>query len=75
MVNASAQAVADAARHRRRALGLTQAEVADLGGVSAKFLIEFERGKPSVRLDKVMDVLDVLGLELRVGISKGSAPT
>lgn len=75
MVNASAQAVADAVRHRRRALGLTQAEVADLGGVSAKFLIEFERGKPSVRLDKVMDVLDVLGLELHVGISKGSAPT
>ncbi len=75
MANASTQAVADAVRLRRRDLGLTQAEVADLGGVSAKFLIEFERGKPSVRLDKVMDVLDVLGLELRVGISTGSAPT
>lgn len=75
MVSASTQAVADAVRLRRRDLGLTQAEVADLGGVSAKFLIEFERGKPSVRLDKVMDVLDVLGLELNVGISKGSSPT
>ena len=60
--------VADSVRQRRRALGLTQAEVADLGGVSAKFLIDFERGKSSVRLDKVMDVLNVLGLELRVGL-------
>lgn len=55
-------------RTRRRALGLTQGEVADLGGVSAKFLIDLERGKESVRLDKVLNVLDVLGLELRVGL-------
>ena len=67
-MEATARDLAAAVRQRRRSMGLTQAEVADLGGVSAKFLIEFERGKPSVRLDKVMDVLDVLGLELRVGV-------
>lgn len=68
MTDSTMPALADAVRQRRRSLGLTQGEVADLAGVSAKFLIDFERGKPSVRLDKVTDVLRVLGLELRVRI-------
>jgi HTH-type transcriptional regulator / antitoxin HipB len=68
MTELSTRALADAARGRRRSLGLTQGEVADLAGVSTKFLIDFERGKPSVRLDKVMDVLNVLGLTLRLAV-------
>lgn len=68
MTESSMPTLANAVRARRRALSLTQGEVADLAGVSAKFLIDFERGKPSVRLDKVSDVLRVLGLELRVEI-------
>lgn len=60
--------LAPAIRERRKALGLTQAETAELAGVSAKFIIDLEGGKESVRLDKVVAMLGVLGLELRVGL-------
>lgn len=49
---------------RRRALGLRQTELAELAGTSARFVYDVERGKPSLRLDKLIDLLDVLGLEL-----------
>lgn len=59
----------EALRQRRRSLGLTQLEVCDLAGVGPAFLYELEHGKPTVRLDKVLAVLEVLGLglELREG--------
>lgn len=66
MSDQSIRALAAKVRERRRELGLTQEEVAELGGTSAKFLIDFERGKASVRLDKLDAILDVLGLELHV---------
>ena len=53
-------------RSRRRELTLTQAQLADLAGVGLAFLYALERGKPTVRLDKVLAVLAVLGLELNV---------
>lgn len=52
-----------AVRGRRKELGLTQQDLADLAGASDRFVRDFENGKPGVRLDKVLDVLDVLGLE------------
>lgn len=51
-------------RARRRALKLSQLELAALAGVGPAFLYQLEHGKPSVRLDKVLDVLAVLGLGL-----------
>jgi len=53
-------------RARRRALRLNQAELCDLAGVGLAFLYELEHGKDTVRLDKVLAVLAVLGLELHV---------
>lgn len=49
---------------RRKALGLTQVELADLAGVSARFIHELENGKNTVRLDRVMAVATALGLDL-----------
>lgn len=45
----------------REQLGYTQEELAFRAGVSAGFLKEFERGKKTVRLDKVNDVVNYLG--------------
>ena len=53
-------------RARRRSLKLTQQELADLAGCSARFLGAVEAGKPGVRLDKVLDVVSALGLEVRL---------
>lgn len=48
----------------RKAAGLTQAEVSKRAGVGLRFVRELEQGKPTVRLDKVKQVLDLLGYEL-----------
>lgn len=55
-----------AVRARRRALRLNQAELANLAGVGPAFLYELEHGKPTLRIDKVLAVFTVLGLELHV---------
>lgn len=56
----------DAIRARRTELRLRQAELAELAGVSERFVRELEHGKATARLDKVEAVLDVLGLTLTV---------
>jgi transcriptional regulator with XRE-family HTH domain len=46
----------------RAAMGLTQGDLAARARVSRKFLCELERGKSSLRVDKVTAVLAALGL-------------
>jgi y4mF family transcriptional regulator len=53
-------------RLRRGQLGLTQRDLADMAGVSERFVRFVEQGKPSVQLDSLTAVLDTLGLELRL---------
>lgn len=69
---AGARELGRAVRARRRALGLDQLVLCDLAGVGPAFLYSLEHGKPTVRLDKVLAVLAVLGLELH--IRPGAAP-
>lgn len=63
--------LAGAVRRRRKELGLRQAEVADLAGCSQRFVHTVEQGKPSLRLDKLLDVLEVLGLGLSLVPGRG----
>lgn len=58
-------------RRRRETLALRQADLADLAGCSVRFVHTLENGKASLRLDKVLDVLEVLGLGLSVGPGRG----
>ena len=51
---------------RRKALKLTQPELADTAGVGLRFVRELEAGKPTLRMDKVNDVLRLFGCELGV---------
>ena len=51
-------------RKTRKAQGLTQLDVAGLAGLSNRFVIDLERGKETLQLQKVLDVLALLGLEL-----------
>ena len=53
-------------RHDRLAQGLRQDQLAAAAGVGLRFLVELERGKQTVRLDKVLAVLDALGCCLQV---------
>jgi len=65
-MNDRASDLADAVRRRRRELKLTQVDVAELAGCSPRFVHMVEHAKDTVRLDKLLDVLVVLGLELHV---------
>lgn len=53
-------------RARRAALRLSQQDLADMAGVSERFVRFVEQGKPSVQLDSLLAVLETLGLELRL---------
>ena len=48
-------------KERRRALGLTQKELADRAGVGLRFIRDLEQRKPTLRLDKVNQVLALFG--------------
>lgn len=51
-------------RARRRTLGLTQQEVAELAGVAVRTVHAVEAGKATVRLDALLAVLSAVGLRL-----------
>lgn len=51
-------------KETRKRLGLDQQTTADLAGVSVRFLRELEHGKPTVQLQQLVAVADVLGLDL-----------
>ncbi len=50
----------------RKNNGLTQIEFAKRAGVGLRFLRELENGKITVRMDKLMQVLDFLGYHLEL---------
>ncbi len=58
--------IATEVKSRRKKLRLTQADLAALAGVSTKHIYEIEHHKRSVQLDKLLDVLEVLGSTLEV---------
>lgn len=55
-----------AVRRKRRGDDLTLVEAAGLCNVNYRFLSNLENGKATVRLDKVLQVLAALGLELEI---------
>jgi len=66
MTSAAPGRLATEVRDRRTELRLRQDELADLAGVSERFVYALERGKPTVQLDKVLAVLNALGLHLQI---------
>ncbi len=51
-------------RELRKEAGLTQVQLADRAGVGLRFTRELERGKATVRVDKVRQVLEFFGYHL-----------
>ncbi len=58
--------IASEIKAKRKELDLTQEELATYAGVSAKFIVELESGKETVRLDKLLAVLRVFDCTLEV---------
>ena len=69
------------ARTHRKNRRLTLETVAGLGNLSTRFLSEFERGKETAEIGKVLKALRTIGLEVIIqprkgpSLSKGKART
>jgi len=53
-------------KQRRKAVGLTQEELAAKAGVGLRFVRDLEQGKGTLRLDKVNQVLSLFGKQVGV---------
>ncbi|MBU6460884.1 MAG: helix-turn-helix transcriptional regulator [Proteobacteria bacterium] len=62
----SPQQLGDALRAARKQLGLTQPQLALAAGVGARFIVDLEAGKPTLRLENVLRVIDALGGEVHL---------
>jgi y4mF family transcriptional regulator len=50
----------------RKSNGLTQVDLAGLSNSGNRFLVDLEKGKPTIQMQKALDILSLLGLELVV---------
>ena len=59
-----------AIRLQRKALGLSQGQLAEFAGCGLTFISQLERGKPTIRLNILFEVLKILGLSLTLSFGK-----
>ena len=69
----SPQQLGRALRAARKQLGLTQPQLALAAGVGVRFIVELEAGKPTLRLENVLRVIDALGGEVELSGLPSSA--
>lgn len=62
----SPQQLGDAVRAARKQLGLTQPQLALAAGVGVRFIVDLEAGKPTLRLENVLRVIDAMGGDLQL---------
>ena len=53
-------------RSRRKEMGVTQEQAADLCDVGPRFIVELEKGKETAHLGKILQVMRGYGLQLSV---------
>ena len=56
----------EALRAARKHLGLTQSRLALAAGVGLRFIVDLEAGKPTLRLENVLRVIETLGGEINL---------
>ena len=62
----SPQQLGHALRAARKQLGLTQPQLALAAGVGVRFIVDLDAGKPTLRLENVLRVIDALGGEIQL---------
>lgn len=50
----------------RKEQGLTQLDIAALAHTGNRFIVDLEKGKPTIQMQKALEVLDLLGLEVTI---------
>ncbi len=49
---------------KRKKINMTQKEAASIAGVGVRFLSELENGKPTLEIDKVLNVARIFGIDI-----------
>lgn len=57
--------LAETMKSRRKTLGISQQDLAEMSGVSLATIKDIERGKGNPSLDTVQKILDILGMEIK----------
>ena len=65
--------VGDIARRQRQLLGLKQEDVSGLANTGNRFIVDLEKGKPTLQIQMALEVLDLLGLEVVVQAKSGGS--
>ena len=60
-------------QQRRKILGITQEDVADVSQVSLSFLKMLEKGKANPSVETLSRILDSLGLEMQISVKRPNA--
>lgn len=55
---------------RRKTLGITQQDLAEIGGISLATIKDIERGKGNPSLNTINKITDVLGMEMDFHVRK-----
>lgn len=55
-------------RQRRKQMGISQADLSGMTGLGNRFIVDLEKGKPTIQFEKVLLILSLLGIDL---IAKG----
>lgn len=71
----TAEELGQLARTHRKSRHLTLETVSGLGNLSTRFLSEFERGKETAEIGKILKALRTLGLEVIIQPRGSAAPT
>ncbi len=63
--------IAETLKVKRKSLGLTQREVAEFAGCHWTLVLDVEAGRTTVGLDKLLSILNVVGLALDLKEARG----
>lgn len=62
--------IGEAIKERRKHLKITQANLAEISGISERTLRDIEKGLANPELASLIQLCEVLGLELTLGVIK-----
>ncbi len=68
----SAADLSEFIRSHRKALGMTQTDLAGASELGPRFIGDLERGKPTCQIGKTLQVLNMLGIKLELSAPQSS---
>ena len=60
------ESVGNLIRQTRKELNLTQKDLALSSGTGQRFIVDLEKGKPSCEFEKVLNVIQTLGISIQL---------